>query len=357
MFFVIGFLILLGVLIFVHEFGHFLVAKLVGVKVLKFSVGFPPALVKRTWGETEYAIGCIPLGGYVKLFGEDPESKDEITPEEEHRTFAAKPLWARTAVVAAGPVSNYLFALVIICAGYVLGWPVMASEIGRVLDGTPAVQAGLTKGDLVVEIDGHKVRHWDDMRTLIEKRAGKTIPITVLRDEKEITLEVTPQPSEEKDPFGNTVGRIGVGPSGRQVQLGPWESLVEGSRFTFRLTGMVLTTLVKLIRFEVGSSALGGPFAIAEASGVTLQAGFTHFIQFLCSISISLAIINLLPIPILDGGHLLFFLVEAIIRRPVIGKVREWSTQAGFAIIIFLMGLAFYNDIYKLATKGSTLLP
>ncbi|MEW6351424.1 MAG: RIP metalloprotease RseP [Thermodesulfobacteriota bacterium] len=354
---VLAFLVLLGILILVHEFGHFLVAKLVGVKVLKFSLGFPPALLKRKWGETEYAIGCIPLGGYVKLYGEDPESNDEIPPEEVHRTFTAKPLWARTAVVAAGPVSNYLLALVVICVGYLAGWPVLAGEVGRVLEGSPAMEAGLTKGDLVVEIDGHKVHDWDDMRALIEERPGKTIPIKVLRDEKEVTLQVTPQPSKEKDPFGNPLGRIGVGPSGRELQLGPGERLVEGCKFTFKLTGMVLSTLVKLAKFEVGSSAIGGPVAIAEASGRTLHNGVVDFIRFLCSISISLAIINLLPIPILDGGHLLFFFVEAVFRRPVIGRVREWATQAGFAIIIFLMGLAFYNDISKLVNKGSTLIP
>jgi regulator of sigma E protease len=357
LYYVVGFIILLGVLIFVHELGHFLIAKLVGVKVLKFSIGFPPALVRRQRGETEYVIGAIPLGGYVKLLGEDPESAEEILPEEAHRTFSAQPLWARTAIVAAGPIFNYVLALVLICAGYLAGAPVLASEVGKILEDKPAMLAGMRQGDLVVGIDGHQVRTWDDMRTLIEKLPGKTVPITVLRDGNEITMQVTPEASKERDPFGNHVGRIGVAPALKELQLGVWDSLREGCKFTFMLTGLVFKTLVKLVKMEMSTDTLGGPIAVLQGSGESLKHGILSFTRFLCYISISLAIINLLPIPVLDGGHLLFFLIEAIIRRPVIGRVRELATQAGFAIILCLMVFVFYNDITRIVSKGWTLQP
>ena len=354
---IISFVILLGILVFVHEFGHFLVAKLVGVKVLKFSIGFPPAFIRRTWGETEYTVGCIPLGGYVKLFGEDPESADEIAPEDFPRSFTAKSLWARTAVVAAGPVSNYVFALVVLCLGFLAGWPVLAAEVGKLLEGKPAMQAGMKEGDLVVGIDGKPVRNWKDMQVLIEKRAGKTVPIIVVRDGNKITLQVTPEVSKDKDPFGNHVGRIGVAPSGKEVQISPADAVREGCRFTFMLTDMVVRALVKLVKLEMPRGEIGGPILLAQGAGATWKAGVPSFLLFLCNISISLAIINLLPIPILDGGHLFFFLIEAVTGKPVIGKAREWATMAGLSIILCLMVYVFYSDIYRVWTKGWALHP
>ncbi len=187
--YVAGFVILLGVLIFVHELGHFLLAKILGVKVLKFSLGFPPAMVTRKWGETEYILSWIPLGGYVKLLGEEPDSEEEIPPEELPRAFTTRPLWHRIAIVAAGPLFNYLSAVLVVCAGYMLvsagyieGQPVLASEIGQVFEGTPAMAAGLKAGDNVVAIDGQPISRWNDMRALIEKNPGQRLTMTVERD-------------------------------------------------------------------------------------------------------------------------------------------------------------------------------
>lgn len=353
----IGFLILLGVLIFVHECGHFFVAKAVGVKVLKFSLGFPPAMVKRKWGETEYILSWIPLGGYVKLLGEDPESEEEIPPEELPRAFTSKPLWARIAVIIAGPLSNYLMAAILLCAGYMAGWPVFASEIGKVVEGTPAAEAGFKTGDNIVAIDGEPVWRWDDMRSIIEKNPGKRLLMTVERDGSTTSLEVTPSVSEQKDMFGEAVGRIGVAPSGKSVELGLAASLYEGLRFTGYLTRLVGVTLVKLVKGEISAKALSGPITIVQASGESLRAGLFSFLFLMSYISINLAIINLLPIPILDGGHLLFFLIEAVIRRPVTGKLREVATHAGLLFIVLLMALVFYNDISRIVTKGWSLHP
>lgn len=349
----IGFIVLLGALIFIHEFGHFIVAKLANVKVLKFSLGFPPAMVKRKWGETEYILSWIPLGGYVKLFGEDPESDEEIPPEEKHRAFTSKSLLARMAIVAAGPLSNYLMAMILLCAAFALGWLAGPANIGKVFDNTPAMEAGLQSGDKVLAVDGKPVTRWDAMRRIIEKSAGKTLTLTVQRDEEKLDLSVTPRASEQDSAAGRSVGRIGVMP----IRLGFFASLYEGVRFTFHLTGLILETLVKLARLEVSAKELAGPITIAQASGESLKAGLFSFIFLMAFISINLAIINLLPIPILDGGHLMFFLIEAVIRRPVTGKVREIATQAGLLFLILLMVLVFYNDISRIMVQGWSLRP
>jgi regulator of sigma E protease len=352
-----GFIILLLVLIFVHEFGHFIVAKLVGVKVLKFSLGFPPAMIKRKWGETEYILSWIPLGGYVKLLGEDPESDEEIAPEDANRTFTSKPLLARMAVILAGPLSNYVAAAVLLSAGYMAGWPVLVAEVGKVLDNTPAQKAGFVTGDRIMAIDGTRIWRWDDMRGIIEKSPDKPLEVTIERNGKEKDLTVTPALSEQKDIFGEHLGRIGVAPSGKAETLGPIAAVKEGVHFTFHLTKVVLVTLVKLVKGEMSAKALGGPITIVQASGESLKAGAFSFIILMSYISINLAIINLLPIPILDGGHLFFFIIEAVIRRPVTGKVREIAVQAGFLVIVFLMALVFYNDISRIITKGWNLQP
>jgi regulator of sigma E protease len=355
--YVLGFLILLGVLIFIHEFGHFITAKILGVKVLKFSLGFGPALLKRERGETEYRLSWIPLGGYVKLLGEDPESDEEIPPEELPRAFTSKPLWARMAIILAGPLSNYLLAVVLICAGHLAGWPVLASEVGTVMDGSPALEAGFKPSDRVVAIDGEPVWRWDDMRATIEKSPGRKLNITVERDGDKMDLAVTPTLSEQKDVFGELAGRIGVTPSGKTVQLGAGGSLYEGIQFSGYLTKLVVVTLVKLVRGELGAKALSGPITIVQASGESLKAGAISFIFMMSYISINLAIINLLPVPILDGGHLMFFLIEAVIRRPVTGKVREVAVQFGLLFIVFLFALVIYNDIHRIVTKGWSLMP
>lgn len=354
----IGFLILLGVLIFVHECGHFAIAKLLGVKVLKFSLGFPPAIIKRQWGETEYSLGWVPLGGYVKLLGEDPESsEEEIPPEDVPRAFTAKPLLSRVAIILAGPLSNYLTAVVLLCAGYVAGLPVLASEVGKIMDGSPAMEAGLKSGDKVVAIDGQPVWRWDDMRSIIEKSGGRQVNLSVERDGGQIDVRVTPSIGDQKDVFGEPVGRIGVTPSGNAVKLGFAGAVYEGFRFTGYLTKLVGVTLVKVVKGEMSAKALSGPITIIQASGESLKAGAFSFLFLMSYISINLAIINLLPVPILDGGHLLFFAIEAIIGKPVTGRIREVATQAGLLFIVFLMVLVIYNDVMRIVTQGWALQP
>ena len=355
--YIFGFIVLLGVLIFVHEFGHFIVAKALGVKVLKFSLGFSPVMIKRKWGETEYMLSWIPLGGYVKLFGEEPDSEEEISPEEQHRTFTGKPVWARMAIVAAGPVFNFVFAVILLCSGFVAGFPVLAPEVGKALPGSPAIEAGFQPGDLIKAIDGRAVWRWDDVRNTIEDAAGKRLVFTVDRDGSVKEISVTPTLTDQKDVFGELKGRIGIAPSGKKIELGFVASVGEGVRFSGYLTKLVVMTVVKLVRGEIGVKALSGPITIAQASGESLKAGVFSFIFLMSYISINLAIINLLPIPVLDGGHLLFFVIEAVIRKPVTGKIREVAVQLGLLIIVFLIGLVFFNDIYRIVTKGWALSP
>ncbi len=355
--YLVGFLILLGVLVFIHELGHFLVAKALGVKVLKFSLGFPPSMVKRKWGETEYILSWIPLGGYVKLLGEDPDSEEEIPPEDQSRTFSGKPLLTRVAIIAAGPLSNYLMAALLLCGGYLAGWPVLVSEVGEILPNSPAMAAGFQTGDKIVAIEGKPIWRWEDMRRAIEKNPDREIDVTVERQDRRIDLKVTPAMSDQKGLFGEPLGRIGVAPARKTVRLGFFASLYEGLRFTWELTRMVLETLVKLVRLEISAKALSGPITIIQASGESFKQGPFSFIFLMSYISINLAIINLLPVPILDGGHLLFFLIEAVTRRPVTGKIREVAVQAGLLFIVFLMALVLYNDISRIIYKGWSLVP
>jgi regulator of sigma E protease len=356
----IGFVVLLGVLIFVHEFGHFIIAKLLGVKVLKFSLGFPPALIKRKWGETEYMLSWVPLGGYVKLLGEDPESDEEIPPEEQARAFTSKPLLSRIAVIAAGPIANYLLAVVLLSFGYLAGHPVLpllTSQIGEVMQGSPAMEAGFKAGDVVKAIDGTPVQRWDDLQSMVQKSAGKKLSVTLERDGGSVALDVTPKLSDQKDLLGERVGIIGVKPSDKTLSLGFFASINAGIRFSGHLTKLVVVTLVKLVKGEISLKALNGPITIVQAAGESIQAGVFKYLFVISFISINLAVINLLPIPILDGGHIMFFLIEAIIRKPVTGKIREIAVQLGLLFIIFLMVLVFYNDISRILTQGWSLTP
>lgn len=355
--YILGFIVLLGVLIFVHEFGHFIVAKFLGVKVLKFSLGFSPVMIKRKWGETEYMLSWIPLGGYVKLFGEEPDAEEEIPPEEKDRAFTSKPVWARMAIVAAGPLFNFVFAVILLCCGFLAGFPVLASEVGKALPDSPAMQAGFQPGDTIMSINGKPVWRWDDVRNMIEESPDRRLVFIVERNDQTIEIAVTPILSDQKDMFGELKGRIGIAPSGKKIELGFLAAINEGVRFSGYLTELVVMTLVKLVRGEIGVKALSGPITIAQASGESLKAGLFSFVFLMSYISINLAVINLLPIPVLDGGHILFFLIEAVIRKPVTGKIREIAVQLGLLIIVFLIGLVFFNDIYRIVTKGWALSP
>jgi regulator of sigma E protease len=340
----------LGVLIFFHELGHFLVARVLGVGVERFSLGFGPKLIGKTIGITEYRISAIPLGGYVKMVGESPDS--ELNPSDIPISFTHKHVFKRILIVAAGPFFNILLALIIFFGIFqISGLLILKPGIGDVNEGTPAYMAGLKKDDLVVSIDGVDISSWEDMANAIMASKGKTLAISVLREDKVLTKNVTPEVKKFKNIFNEDVDRyvIGITASGEvfKKDLNFFQAVSESINQTYQITALTIKGIVKLFQGTVSPKTLGGPIMIAQMAGQQAKEGVVNLIFFIALISINLAILNFLPIPVLDGGHLLFFFIEAIKGSPVSIRVREISQQAGIFVLILLMIYVFYNDIAR----------
>lgn len=348
---VLATVVVLGVLIFVHEFGHFLVAKLLGVRVEVFSLGFPPKLFSRKVGETEYRLSVVPLGGYVKLLGENPN--DEVPPELIPRSFLHRPLWQRTAIVLAGPAFNFFFAVLALFAVFSLsGLPYLTTEVGRVLSGSPAERAQLKKGDVILTVDGVPVKRWDDLAHQIRQRGGKSVVLTLKRQDKPLEVRLTPEKREATNIFGQKVEayQIGVASAERVAveTLGPLQALGEGCRYSLNIAALTLQSIYKLVLRELPMETLGGPIMIAQVAGRQAEMGFAYLIQFMAVLSVNLTLLNLLPVPILDGGHLMFFLLEAVRGKPLALKHRELAQAVGMMLILTLMLLVFYHDLMRL---------
>ncbi|RMH02916.1 MAG: RIP metalloprotease RseP [Nitrospirae bacterium] len=438
------FLIVLGVLVTFHEFGHFLVARWAGVKVLKFSIGFGPKLVSRYIGETEYLLSAIPLGGYVKMFGE--EVGETISPAEQARSFMHQPLYKRTLIVAAGPGFNFLLSYLIFTgclaigipifvptfeeltptieairpgspadqAGlqvgdrivrvngdpistqnelfaavaeskgrpltldvqrdstlktfvvtpeaieheggetpfYVLGIEEAAPVVTSVLPNTPAMRSGLREGDRIVAIEGQPVATWSQMTDVVRSHPNEPLEFQVLREGARLTITVTPEPYEftTEDGESTTIGRIGIMGPGRSVMRvhSPWLAPIQGVRATWGWVELTVTGIYKMLAGEISSKNIGGPLMIASMSGEAAEQGFSNVVFLVAILSINLGILNLLPIPILDGGHLFFFACEAILRRPLGERQREFAQQIGLVLLVGIMIYAFWNDIQRL---------
>jgi regulator of sigma E protease len=343
-------IIVLGVLIFFHELGHFLVARLLGVGVERFSLGFGPKLVGKTIGVTEYRISAIPLGGYVKMVGESPDS--ELDPSDIPISFTHKHVFKRILIVAAGPFFNILLALIIFFGIFqISGLLILKPGIGDVNEGSPAYIAGLKKNDLVVSIDNVDISSWEDMANAIMASKGKMLAISVLRGDTVLTKNVTPEVKSFKNIFNEDVDRyvIGITASGEvfKKDLNFFQAVSESVIQTYQITALTIKGIVKLFQGTVSPKTLGGPIMIAQMAGQQAKEGAVNLIFFIALISINLAILNFLPIPVLDGGHLLFFFIEAIKGSPVSVKVREISQQAGIFVLILLMIYVFYNDIAR----------
>ena len=343
-------IIVLGVLIFFHELGHFLVARLLGVGVEKFSLGFGPKLIGKKIGITEYQISAIPLGGYVKMVGESPDS--ELDPSEIPISFTHKHVLKRILIVAAGPFFNILLALIIFFSIFqISGLLILKPGIGNVDKDSPAYIAGLKKNDLVVSIDGVDISSWEDMANTIMASKGKTLAISVLRGDTVLTKNVTPEVKKVKNLFNEDVERyvIGVTASGEvfKKDLNFFQAVSESVNQTYQITALTIKGVIKLFQGTVSPKTLGGPIMIAQIAGQQAKEGVVNLIFFIALISINLAILNFLPIPVLDGGHLLFFFIEAVKGSPVSVKVREISQQAGIFVLILLMIYVFYNDIAR----------
>ncbi len=367
-------IIVLGVLIFVHELGHFLLAKLLGVGVEKFSLGFGPKLIGKKFGETEYLISAFPLGGYVKMFGESgfieggethhlaegekgaPEAEAVVAPrelsdEEKARSFAHKPPLARIAIVMAGPVFNLLFAWLIFIVLCMAGVPTVTSKVGEVLKDKPAARAGIQKNDVITSINGNHISQWDEIAAQIAAGKGRPINLTVMRAGREIPFTITPEPRISKNLFGESVSgfAIGVASAGEIVTIAydPFRAVLQGSAQTWKVIDLTVMSLVKMVQRVVPMESIGGPIMIAKMAGEQASAGGASFLAFMALLSINLGVLNLLPVPVLDGGHLFFYALEILLRRPVSMRTREIAQQVGLALLIGLMVLAFYNDIVR----------
>lgn len=439
------FLVVLGVLVAFHELGHFLAARWVGVKVLKFSLGFGPKIFGRQVGETEYLLSAIPLGGYVKLFGED--ETEAATPEDRKRSFAHKGLWAKVLVVAAGPGFNFILAYLIFAGWLSTGSPLfvptfrdlspdiealvpgspassagmeigdhitkvngkeistktelldavahskgeaLSLEIKRgtqvkplsvipvpmqgqpaspdeplytigveetpplvtsVMHGLPASTAGFQAGDRVIGIDGQTIYTWLQMTTIVRESPNKSLHVDVLRNGQRIPLVVTPS-SEKATVNGQSVevGKIGISGPGRSLMHAdnPLQAVYQGLDATWGWTELTAIGLYKMVVGDISSKNIGGPLTIANISGEAASQGASSVIFLIAILSINLGVLNLLPIPILDGGHLLFFLIEGILRKPLGDRQREIAQQAGLVLLVGVMIFAFWNDLERI---------
>ncbi|MCC7271270.1 MAG: RIP metalloprotease RseP [Alphaproteobacteria bacterium] len=355
----LSFLVLLTVLVFVHELGHYWVARRNGVRVEVFSIGFGPELFG--WNDragTRWKVSALPLGGYVKMFGDagaastPGEGLDRMTTEERAVSFHHKRLGQRAAIVAAGPIANFLFAILVLAGLFMTqGQPFTPPEVGTVRPGSAADAAGFRPGDRIVEIDGRRIDRFEDVQQIVRLNQGTPLATVVLREGRNVSLPVTPQVVEVHDRMGGTqrVGQLGIGRSGVEfVRHGPLTALAAGFEETATLTTGTLAAVWQMITGARTTEELGGPLRIAQMSGEASRAGVAGFLWFAAILSINLGLINLFPIPMLDGGHLLFYAAEAVRGRPLGERAQEYGFRIGLALVLTLMLFATWNDLVQL---------
>jgi regulator of sigma E protease len=350
---VLATIVVLGILIFVHELGHFLLAKLFKVRVEAFSLGFPPKLLHKKIGETDYRLSVLPLGGYVKLLGENPN--EEVPAELQPYSFMHHPLWHRFLIVLAGPAFNFLFAVVALFLVFALsGIPYLTTNIGNVKADSPAARADLQKGDQVLAVSGQTVSRWEELSQKIRQAGEHAVNLTIKRGERVFQVQVAPERLETSDIFGAKVYAMIIGISSSDQlaieRVGPLAALEEGAVYTVRLSWLTVQSFYKLLAREVPLKSIGGPILIAQVAGKQAEMGVTYLVQFMAVLSINLFLLNLLPIPVLDGGHLFFFTLEAFRGKPLEIKHREVAQALGLMIILALMVLVFYQDIVRLVS-------
>ncbi|MBF0142640.1 MAG: RIP metalloprotease RseP [Magnetococcales bacterium] len=350
-------LVVLGVLIFVHELGHFLAARLFGVRVLVFSLGFGPRL--GSWrlfgGDTEYQLSAIPFGGYVKMLGEgEGEGGEEVPITEADRpfSFAAKGVGPRLAIVAAGPIFNFVFAAVALVLAHLIGYWVQVPEIGSVSPGTPAEASGLRPGDRVLEIDGRAIDSWELLKETVMESDGSSMSFVIEREGKQIQVAITPRFEESKNIFGESIrsAQVGILPVGRAeaIKYGLVESLHRGIGVTGKMIALTGKSVWMLVTGGVSADQIAGPLMIADQAGQHAQEGASRLLVFMAFISVNLGLLNLLPIPVLDGGHLLFFTIEAVKGSPLSDRAQGVANRIGLVFLLALMLLALKNDIVRM---------
>lgn len=362
----VSFLIALSVVVFVHEFGHFFVARRCGVRCDAFSIGFGPEIFGRTDRHgTRWKLSLIPLGGYVKMFGEGEtmqvveggkttEVVRELTPEEKAVSFRYKTLGQRAAIVFAGPAVNLLFAIAVFWMTFMVGGrPVTEPVIGAVVENSAAAEAGLLPGDRIVTIDGAAVERFEDIQSIVLIGNGKPMDIGFTRDGAAQALTITPRVREDEDEFGNVTKRLMLGISAspenvKVVKLGPLAAAGTSVAQTYDVIHTTFVAVGQMIAGDRGTEDLGGPIRIAQISGQAAKTGALGFILFMAILSINLGVVNLFPVPLLDGGHLLFYAIEAVRGRPLSEQVQEWGLRVGLALVLTLMLFVTWNDIVQL---------
>ena len=356
LFTVLAFLLVIGPLIFIHELGHYYVGRWFGVKAETFSIGFGRALFGWTDKRgTLWKVGWLPLGGYVKFMGDmnpasvaDPEWLN-LPPEERAQTFQAKPVWQRFLIVFAGPAINLLFAVIVFAGLFAAyGEPRTPPVVASVAQGSAAEAAGLREGDRIVRIAGREIARFEDISDVVMIRPGEPLRVEFVRDGRPLEVTATPRAQVESDRFGNEFrrGLLGVQRGPGVIDPVPWYNLPAAAvRHTARTVTMMVETLGQVITGRRSVKELGGPLKIAQFSGQQATLGLDAFIIFMAVVSINLGFINLLPIPLLDGGHLLFYMIEGVRRKPLKPQTQEWAFRTGLAALLALMIFVTFNDL------------
>ena len=351
---VVAFICALGPLVFFHELGHYLVARMFRIPAETFSIGFWHELVGWTDKQgTRWKVAWLPLGGYVKFIGDmtpasNPADIEQIPPELRDRAFQLRPVWQRFLVVLAGPAANFLLAILIFAAFFmILGAP-RTNIVGSVVPGTAASEAGLKPGDKILAVAGQATPNFEDVRTVVLLRPGETVPLRFERGGQVRDIQVHIKPDTVTDPFGQkfTRGLLGVYPTTAVLQRLPaWEAVPEAASYTLRITRSMIDGLGQIISGKRGTEDVGGPIKIAQIAGQQASLGLLPFVQLLALFSINLGFINLLPVPMLDGGHLFFYTVEAVRRRPLSARALDWAFRGGLALILALVVFTTLNDL------------
>jgi len=343
------FLLILGLLIIVHEFGHFILAKRLGVKVEQFSLGFGPKILSKKKNETQYIISAIPLGGYVKLAGDNLEEYKGSAEE-----YLSKPPRKRLAIIVCGPLLNYLLGFLCFWLIFFVGYPNLATKVGALVDGYGAQAAGIRVGDKVVAIDGQKVYFWEEMQKIIQrKKDAAKVQLSILRDNQEYTIGVEIKEKKIDDQLGQkrSVGLLGISPGDEIIQErhNPAESFLLSLNKTWELTALTYKALWRIIRGKLSvRESMAGPLGIFLITSKAADLGIIAVLHLIAVLSVSLAIFNLLPLPLLDGGHVVLLAVEKIRGKLLSLKAERIITQVGFSIIISLAVLVTYNDILRI---------
>ncbi len=358
-----AFIFILSVIVFFHELGHYWVARHNGVRVDVFSIGFGPELFGWTARSgTRWKVSLLPLGGYVKMFGEGAttghgEEERELTDDEKRVSFHHKRVGQRAAIVVAGPLANFVLAILVFAALFTIsGQPFTPAEVGAVQANSAAAEAGFQVGDRIVSIDGSSVERFEQVQRIVRMAPGQSLNVTVRRDGKEVALKVVPRRTEMVDRFGNrsAVGLLGISRSGTEIKKhNPATAVVAAVTETWRLSLYTLQAVGQIVRGARSAEDLGGPIRIAQMAGQVAELGLTSVFWFLAVLSVNLGLINLFPVPMLDGGHLMFYGVEAIRGRPVGERVMEIGFRIGLGLVIALFVFVTFQDLSRFEAISS----